>query len=227
MNGGIFQGSNTSDFSSGVVDLFTIPANANPSSTALTAQAITNSSTFQYVRYLSPGGSFGNISELEFWGTTPSSTVSATFESGAGSLSNAGGTNTSNNVYTSTNGIKLEALNQYSNGFTLPTQMGNQVLHTNNYGETIRISRTNGASFNLSSIDFVTGQYESWATGLITIRAYQAGSVTTPAFTYNVGAQGNSTRSTLASAFAGWTNLTKVEIAVANTTINIDNVVIA
>ncbi len=69
MNGGTFQGSDTADFSAGVVTLFTIPADANPSSTVLTAQAVTNAGTFRYVRYLSPAGGYGNVAELQFFGT--------------------------------------------------------------------------------------------------------------------------------------------------------------
>ncbi|TAG09590.1 MAG: hypothetical protein EAZ42_06495 [Verrucomicrobia bacterium] len=64
MNGGIFQGSSSADFSSGVVNLHTITTNAPNSFTAV---AITNGSSFRYVRYLSPNGSNGNVAELEFY----------------------------------------------------------------------------------------------------------------------------------------------------------------
>src|SRR5207237_400900 len=43
MQGGIFQGSNTADFTSGVVNLFTIPANANIVDGQLTRAIISNS----------------------------------------------------------------------------------------------------------------------------------------------------------------------------------------
>jgi hypothetical protein len=69
MNGGIFQASNSSSFATGVVNLYTIPSNANPSSTALTMQTFSNSTPFRYYRYLSPNGGYGNISELRFLGT--------------------------------------------------------------------------------------------------------------------------------------------------------------
>lgn len=71
MNGGIIQASNSADFSSGVVNLYTIVANANPSSTSLTTQRISSSTAFQYVRYLSPVGSYGNIAELQISGHLP------------------------------------------------------------------------------------------------------------------------------------------------------------
>ena len=62
MVGGKFQGSTTADFSSGVVDLFTV--SAQPASGQLTEQAV--SGTFRYVRYLSPNGGYGNVAEVEF-----------------------------------------------------------------------------------------------------------------------------------------------------------------
>ena len=68
MNGGIFQASNSSTFATGVVNLYTIPANANPSSTSLTTQAITNANGYRYVRYLSPANSFGDVAEVQFFG---------------------------------------------------------------------------------------------------------------------------------------------------------------
>jgi hypothetical protein len=69
MNGGIFQASNSSTFASGVVNLYTIAANANPSSTTLTTQTINNSNGYRYVRYLSPANSYGDVSEVQFFGT--------------------------------------------------------------------------------------------------------------------------------------------------------------
>jgi len=69
MNGGIFQASDSADFSSGVVvNLYTIPANANPSSTSLTTATFANTTAYRYYRYLSPTNSFGNISEVHFFG---------------------------------------------------------------------------------------------------------------------------------------------------------------
>ncbi len=66
MNGGKFQGSTTADFSSGVVDLYTIPA------TPLTAWTNINSigsvDGFRYVRYLSPITGNGSVAEVEFYG---------------------------------------------------------------------------------------------------------------------------------------------------------------
>ena len=93
MNGGTFQGSNTADFSAGVTTLFTIGPNANPSSTALTTQAVADAGTFRYVRYLSPNGGYGNVAELQFFGTPAAAhQLSGTAFGTAGSYQNDGNT---------------------------------------------------------------------------------------------------------------------------------------
>jgi len=66
MVGGVFQGSSTSDFSSGVVTLATITV---APSDAYNTIAIANASTFRYVRYFGPSGSNSNIAELNLFGT--------------------------------------------------------------------------------------------------------------------------------------------------------------
>ena len=62
MVGGKFQGSNTADFSAGVVDLFTV--SAQPANGQLAEQAV--GGTFRYIRYLAPAGGYGNVAEVEF-----------------------------------------------------------------------------------------------------------------------------------------------------------------
>ena len=71
MLNGIFQGANQPDFSD-AVNLLTI-SNTPPDAT-LTAQAISNTNGFRYVRYLSPAGSYGDIAEAQFFSSTPGST---------------------------------------------------------------------------------------------------------------------------------------------------------
>lgn len=66
MVGGIFQASNTADFSSGVVNLYTVTS--APPANVLTTVNVNNPGTFRYVRYLSPNGSYGNIAEMKFSG---------------------------------------------------------------------------------------------------------------------------------------------------------------
>jgi fibronectin type 3 domain-containing protein len=69
MTGGKFQGSDTPDFSSGVVDLFSITS--APWNEWLTPQSIGSVPpypSFRYVRYLGPDNSFCNVAELQFIG---------------------------------------------------------------------------------------------------------------------------------------------------------------
>ena len=75
--GGQFQGSNTADFSSGVVTLFTI--SATPAYGVLTAQAISNTTPFRYVRYFGPTGGSCNIAEVEFYGNIVSATIAGRY----------------------------------------------------------------------------------------------------------------------------------------------------
>jgi hypothetical protein len=65
--GGKFQGSSSADFSSGVVDLFTVTE--APPDGELTIQALDGTQGFRYFRYLGPAGSYGNVAEVEFHGT--------------------------------------------------------------------------------------------------------------------------------------------------------------
>lgn len=64
MTGGVFQGSNSSDFS-GAVTLFTV--SGTPTDGVMTIQNISNSTPFRYVRYLSPTNGWCNIAEVSFW----------------------------------------------------------------------------------------------------------------------------------------------------------------
>jgi fibronectin type 3 domain-containing protein len=66
MVGGKFQGSDTANFSSGVVDLFTITS--EPVEGVLTSQSISNGIAFRYVRYLAPESKWGNVAEAQFLG---------------------------------------------------------------------------------------------------------------------------------------------------------------
>lgn len=67
MVGGKFQGSDTPDFSSGVVDLFTIKS--EPSYGELTSAEVSESTAFRYVRYIATEGErWSNVAELQFLG---------------------------------------------------------------------------------------------------------------------------------------------------------------
>ncbi len=68
MNGGTFQAANIADFST-VVTLLAL-TNTPPDST-FTAQVITNTTAFRYVRYFSPNSSYGNVAEVQFYSPSP------------------------------------------------------------------------------------------------------------------------------------------------------------
>jgi hypothetical protein len=64
MNGGKFQGSNVSN-GIGYVDLATITS--NPSTGVWTEIAITDPTTYRYLRYIGPNGGYCDIAEMEFY----------------------------------------------------------------------------------------------------------------------------------------------------------------
>ena len=66
MVGGQFQWANVADFSSGVTTLFTVAS--TPSEGTMTVQAVTNASSFRYLRYIGPAGAYCNVAEVEFGG---------------------------------------------------------------------------------------------------------------------------------------------------------------
>jgi poly(hydroxyalkanoate) depolymerase family esterase len=66
MVGGQFQAANAADFSSGVVTLFTVAS--APTEGVMTAQTVTNTTAYRYLRYISPTNGFCNVAEVEFWG---------------------------------------------------------------------------------------------------------------------------------------------------------------
>jgi endoglucanase len=66
MVGGIFQAGTTADFSSGVVNLYTVTT--APAAGVLTTVTLSAPVTCRYYRYLSPAGSFGNVAEIAFCG---------------------------------------------------------------------------------------------------------------------------------------------------------------
>jgi hypothetical protein len=66
MVGGEIQASNTADFSSGVVTLYTITS--TPTAGVFTTQPLSNSTAYRYYRYIGPANSYCDIAELEFDG---------------------------------------------------------------------------------------------------------------------------------------------------------------
>ena len=76
MVGGVFQASSTPDFSSDVVTLATITTAPVDNGTFTTLPSGT-SAAYRYARYLSPDGSFGDVAEVEFLGTSPDATTAS------------------------------------------------------------------------------------------------------------------------------------------------------
>jgi len=88
MVGGVFQGSNTADFSSGNATLFTVTATP-PDNIYTTAAISTNLGSYRYLRYLAPLGAWGNVSEVKFYGVSiPAAPAGVTvaMKDGTGSL---------------------------------------------------------------------------------------------------------------------------------------------
>lgn len=83
MLGGVFQGAHRPDFSNATT-LHRIES--LPSEGRLSVQALAGTSGFRYVRYLSPVASYGNVAELEFYGSVealPPPELTATYDAAA------------------------------------------------------------------------------------------------------------------------------------------------
>ena len=95
MVGGVFQGSNSPQFTTGVINLYTVTA--TPKAGVLTTAPVNSTAAFRYVRYLSPTNGYGNVAEVNFFGAAGTAAGSATQLTGttvgtAGSYQNQGNT---------------------------------------------------------------------------------------------------------------------------------------
>ena len=176
MVGGQFQASNSPQFTSGVVTLYTVAS--APKAGQLTTVTLDGSHPDRYVRYLSPNGGYGNVAEVNFFGSTengtPAAQLTGTTIGTAGSYQDQG-----NTIAKATDGN----LNTFFDG---PTANGNTVgldLGTQQSVDEIAFapragyaSRMVGGVFQAStSADFSTG-----VTTLYTVTAAPAsGSLTT------------------------------------------------
>ncbi len=88
MISGLFQGSDTADFSSGVVTLHTV--GTIPPTSVFTTVSISNTTAFRYVRYLAPNDGYGNVAEIEFY-TAPTTPPLLPVPQAPNSLSAIGG----------------------------------------------------------------------------------------------------------------------------------------
>lgn len=75
MVGGKFQGSNTADFSAGVVDLHVISEEPLSEWNDI---AITEQTAFRYVRYITPPSQFCYVAEIEFYSNTEPTSINET-----------------------------------------------------------------------------------------------------------------------------------------------------
>jgi hypothetical protein len=69
MLGGVFQASNTPDFSSGVVTLNTITTAPVSVGSVYTTAQVTTPGAYRYVRYLGPANQYSIVDEIRFFGT--------------------------------------------------------------------------------------------------------------------------------------------------------------
>ena len=82
MVGGVFQGSNSPQFTAGVTTLYTVTA--TPAAGTLTTVAVGGgTAAYRYVRYLSPAGSYGDVAEVQFFGAAGPAAATATQLAGA------------------------------------------------------------------------------------------------------------------------------------------------
>jgi hypothetical protein len=66
MLGGVFQESNDPTFSTGVVTLATVTTTPPDGFTTIAVNGLPG---YRYIRYVAPAGGYGNIAELQFFGT--------------------------------------------------------------------------------------------------------------------------------------------------------------
>jgi fibronectin type 3 domain-containing protein/regulation of enolase protein 1 (concanavalin A-like superfamily) len=78
--GGVFEGSNTADFSTGVVNLFTVTT--APPSGVFTSQSISNGTAFRYIRFRAPTNTYCTLAEVQFIGNVTGMTPPAAAPTG-------------------------------------------------------------------------------------------------------------------------------------------------
>jgi hypothetical protein len=101
MAGGIFEASNDPTFGTGVVTLYTLPSTPND---GLTTQAVSPGGAYRYVRYVAPANAWGNIAELQIFGTAASTSGSSGGSTGASGSTGAGNSSGSGNGQSAGNG---------------------------------------------------------------------------------------------------------------------------
>jgi aryl-phospho-beta-D-glucosidase BglC (GH1 family)/fibronectin type 3 domain-containing protein len=143
MVGGQFQGANVANFSSGVTTLFTVAS--TPPEGTMTVQALTNASSFRYLRYIGPANAFCDVAEVEFdasyvvaptslVATASNAVVSLSWNGSAGATSyNVKRSTTSGSGYTNI-ASGVTATSYLDTGLANGTTYYYVVAATNNFG---------------------------------------------------------------------------------------------
>ncbi len=132
MVGGMFQGSNSPTFSSGVVTLYTVTS--TPATGVLTTVPISNTTAYQYVRYIGPANGYCNVAEVEFFGHAP---TAATLVNGV--LSITGTTGADNVTISLTPSSDIVTVNGVSQTF-VPSQVSSVNVTTLDGNDTVSIT---------------------------------------------------------------------------------------
>lgn len=162
MVGGVFQGSNTADFSSGVVTLYTITS--TPSSSAYTLAAVTNYAGFRYLRYLGPANGSCNVSEVIFYGVSAPATPSGV---GAAMLNGASTLNWNASAYANSYNVKRATagggpFSTVASGLTATSYTDSGLDLAGTYYYAISAVNEAGESAN-SAVVQTSDAYQQWA----------------------------------------------------------------
>ena len=178
MVGGIFQGSNSADFSN-PTNLYTVTAAPSDGfATVSSANFAISSGAFRYVRYLAPAGSYGNVTDVQFYGTatTAPSTPSSVKLSGTviGTSGSYDGVSTTANVFDGNTATFFDAANPNNDWAGLDlgtTRTVTSITYTPRSGYA---SRMVGGMFQEST----TADFSSNVTTLYTITSTPTGTTT-------------------------------------------------
>ena len=188
MVGGVFQGSDTADFSSGVATLFTVPS--TPAAGVYTTAAVSNPGSFEFVRYLGPANSYCDVADIQFFAPSTSSAVTLSAD---GTLS-INGSAASDNITVgfspnATPQMVLVTLNGNSQTFNWAS-VTSMIVDSGDGSDTIRVSGTALDAPDYPGITILAGNgnddiYENLNTDTSTTRD--------PASVYIKSGNGNST----------------------------------
>jgi hypothetical protein len=126
-----------------VVNLYTIANGASGWSDV----TITNPGTFRYVRYLSPANSYGNVSEIEFYGMTPAPDTTPPTVPGVPTLSSRSTNSITMSWTASTDAVGVVRYDIFRNG----VKVGSST--TNSYTDSAGLSPNTSYSYTVQAFD--------------------------------------------------------------------------